>query len=848
MNIQEFEKAISSEHNESPIVLDSGIFDAHGRVIHAEGGIIISEGNTVLKNATVLGCVTVTGKGSVIQGCRIKAEDQAIFVAGSDIVIRNNEIEAKAAILVEPYSERILIAENNTHGDIKIDETVNCSVVLNRATKISVEGSVSVALAANDFEGKVSLKGNDYLLCDNNTASVFEAVDNSNTNGNNLTDIHARPEYGANEAILPHLNKELFIGIPKKASVSDADHAEPISLNDYIRCEAAKHDTVIVPPGAYSVDEPLVIDAEHSNTKIYAYGVYLEKSSYDNILTVKNAENIEIHGLVTGHRGPSCGQCYVLEVIDDMSFTVVPAPWSDGFGFSNREKYHGGMVNIWNEGKMYPWGAFNGDYTISDNGDGTYHITLTERSTKIGQVKKNDLLACRLAGNNKQSITILNSHNLLLRDYTVYGYAAALATVASGDTTNIRFERWTDTVKTAPIIDERTYIRYKDLEEKYSANLEIYIDDKGRYRGGFPRVSSVDATHISGSREGLSVTSSVMDAMCDDATNQRASSARLASLTDNGDGTTTIQYKGCATQIYFNIDNKPTGSGSMCQPFKAGDNIFIYASNGKTVCNTRTLSPTREIGTVEFRITVESKSKDYSVKLCEVTVPTADVNFSAVDGYDLSDNHFRIDNKAFVDNLDRNSANYTFDNVLMSNARGRGALIKTSGVTLRNCTMRHMLHAGIMVSAEATWGESTIGTGTLVERCLFDHTGYTNNDNITRRYCAINITGAGDILDEECLPYRDITIRDNKFTNITHECYAYIKSAQKITIENNIFERSEDSKFIDCPLVLDAESVMDITLKGNKYPVAGAKACEIVNAKNYKNITVEDEVLVGDAE
>ncbi len=848
MNIQDFEKATASEYNERPIVLDSGVFDAKGKVIHAEGGIIMSENNTILKNATVLGCVTVTGKGSALQGCRIKAEDQAIFVAGSDIVIRDNEIDAPSAILVEPYSERILIAENNTHGDIKIDGAVNCSVVLNKATKLTAENSQSVSLAANDFSGKVTLKNNDYLLCDNNTASIFESIGNQNTNGDNITDIHARPEYGANEAILPHVNKELFVGLPKKTCVCDANYTESVGFTEYVRREAESKSVVIVPPGAYASEEALILEAAHSNTKIYAYGVYQEKTSYGNVLTVKEAAGVEIHGLVAGYQGPSCGQCYVLEVIDDMSFTVVPAPWGEGFGHSDPEKYKGGMVNIWNEGMIYPWGAFNGDYTISDNGDGTYHITLTENSTKIGQVKKNDLLACRLAGNNLQSITILDSHNILLRDYTLYGYASALAAVASGDTTNILFERWTDTVKSAPVIDEKTYLRYKELEAKYGANTETYIDDKGRYRGGIPRVSSVDATHISGSREGLSVTSSVMDAMCDDATNQRASSARLASLTDNGDGTTTIQYKGCATLIYFNIDNKPTGHGSMCQPFKAGDNIFIYASNGKTVCNTRTLTATREIGTVDFDITEQNKTKSYSVKLCEVTVPTADVNFRAVDGYDLSDNHFRIDNKAFVDNLDRNSANYTFDNVLMSNARGRGALIKTSGVTLRNCTMRHMLHAGIMVSAEATWGESTIGTGTLVEKCLFDHTGYTNNDNVFRRYCAINISGAGDTLTEETLPYRDIVIRNNKFTNITHECYAYIKSAQKVTIENNIFERAKDSKFIDCPLVLDAESVMDITLKGNKYPVEGANAYEIVKAKNYKNIIVEDEVLMGDAE
>ncbi len=848
MNTFEFEKIIGSVHRGEPIVLESGIYDARDGVIHADGGIIISEPDTVLKNATVLGCITVTGKGSVVQSCMIKAESHAIFVAGSDISVRGCEIEAASAILIEPYSENILLAQNNTHGDIRIDGVTNCSLVLNKAKRLTVENSRSVAIAECDLEGKVTLKGNDYLICDNNCASVFESIGNTNTNGSNITDIYYRPEFGANEDILPKVNKELFVGSVRRSTVRDGKYDKPLGFNEYVRREAEASHVVIVPPGAYAVDEGLRLCAEQSNSKIYAYGVYHELSDYGNLLYVSGAENIELHGLISGYAKPSCGQGYVLDVIDDYSFLFVPAPWSDGFGHSNKEKYKGGMVNIWNEGIAYPWGAFNGDYTIEALGDGTYKVTLTEGSTKIGQVKRSDILACRIAGNNLQSITVLDSHNVLLCDYTLYGYASALAIVASGDTTGARIERFTDTVKSAPIVDEKTYLWYKSLEEKYGASVEAYIDSKGRYRCGIPRVSSVDATHISGSRQGLDATSSVFDSMCDDGTNQRASSARLAALTDNGNGTTTVQYKGCATLIYFNIDNKPTGSGSMCQPFKEGDNILIYASNGKTVCNTHTLTATREVGAVEFRITEGEKSKDYTVKLCEVTVPTADVNFSAVEGYDLTDNHFRIDNKAFVDNLDRNSANYTFDNVLMSNARGRGALIKTSGVTIRSCTFRHMLHAGIMVSAEATWGESTIGTDTVIEKCLFDHTGYTNNDNVTRRYCAINITGAGDILDEECMPYRDITIRKNKFTNITHECFAYIKSAQKITIEDNIFERAEGCKYEKAPIVLDAESVFDITLRGNKYPVENAKADEIVIAKNYRNITVEDNILTGDTE
>ena len=64
-----------------------------------------------------------------------------------------------------------------------------------------------------------------------------------------------------------------------------------------------------------------------------------------------------------------------------------------------------------------------------------------------------------------------------------------------------------NTVHSSPVIDKETYDRYKDLEEKYGADLEVYIDEMGRYRGGLPRVGSVDATHISGAQQGFSATS-----------------------------------------------------------------------------------------------------------------------------------------------------------------------------------------------------------------------------------------------------------------------------------------------------------------------------------------------------
>ena len=849
MNTQEFKKVVGAPHVNEPIILESGLYDAKGGIIHADGGIIISSANVTLRNATIYGCITITGKGAVLQNCKIKAESHAILVAAADTVIRQNDIDAPSAILIEPYSENILIAQVNTHGDIKIDGATNCSVVLNKAKKLTVTDSVSVSIAACDLEGKLTLHRNDYLLCDNNTASTVDAVKNTNTNGSNLTDENARPECGVNEAILPHTNKDLFAAMTRKSFVADADYDEPLDFIEYVKREAAANHIVIVPPGAYKVEKELWIGSECSNSKVYAYGVFMEKANeYGGSYSVNDVENFELHGLTSGYARQACGQVHVLDVIDDCTFLAITAAGMvDDFGKTNPELFHAGYVNIFREGHIEPYGSFGGNYAVEKLEDGIIKFTIPEDHDKAGKMKKGDILTCRMALPFLRSIFFNNCKNVLVKDTVLYGYSSALGIVMSGDSQNVRMVRWHDTAKYAPVIGETVYDKYRALEEKYGVDLEVNIDNKGHWRGAIPRLSTMDSTHITGSREGLSCISCIMENMCDDGTNQRASSARLHSVTDLGDGTTRLQYKNCATEVYFNIDKKPTAKGSLCPPFKVGDHILAYASNGKTLCNTRVLSATNKVGELEFTITGPWHSKDYTSEIFEILVPTVDVNFDAVEGYDLEDNHYRIDNKVFVDNLDRNSAGYLFDNVLMQDARGRGILVKTVNARVVNCTFRNMLHAGVMFSAEPTWGESSVPQNVVIEKCLFDHTGYTNEDYDNIRMTPIAVYGQGTILSEECLLYRDLYVRNCRFINTVQSNFVYVQSAQKVYIENNVFERADYVTHENPSKILVADTALDIIFKGNTYPT-DAHIEDRVVAKNYKNIVIEDEVLAGDAE
>ena len=111
----------------------------------------------------------------------------------------------------------------------------------------------------------------------------------------------------------------------------------------------------------------------------------------------------------------------------------------------------------------------------------------------------------------------------------------------------------------------------------------------------------------------------------------------------------------------------------------------------------------------------------------------------------------------------------------------------------------------------------------------------------------IAVYGQGTILSEECLLYRDLYVRNCKFLNTVQSNFVYVQSAQKVYIENNVFERADFVTHENPSKILEANTAMDIIFKGNKYPT-DAPITDRVHATNYKNIVIEDEVLNGDAE
>jgi hypothetical protein len=477
--------------------------------------------------------------------------------------------------------------------------------------------------------------------------------------------------------------------------------------------------------------------------------------------------------------------------------------------------------------EMYNWTPIS-NYSTTNNGDGTLTITFDSKAS-YDKVQKGDIFTCRLGDQAATgNVEIMNSTNVKLKDMALYGVSSALAiaveTTNGGSTSGIELERVHNTADAGRVIDQNTYNQYKTFESKYGVNLEVWQDDRGYYHGAPSRVGTADATHVKSVDEGLKITSCLFENMADDGTNHSAYSARLHSITDNGDGTTTIEYKNSLAQYLFTNNNQTRGW--LCQPFKMGDKIYVYTNEGEIVCDTTVLSATQK-NLSEQTCTVEGRQCTYSTYV--VTVRTQDINWNALysDGagktqsrYDLSDNDYNPTNKVFVDNMSQNSSGGIFDNVLVRNTRSRGFLIKNDGAVIKNCTFQNIAQTAVKLSNEIIWGESSVPRNTQILNCLFDHVGYDNKnyDVYYNAPIAVKIEVNGDEFNENGMCCNNIIIDGCKFTNNEQKYAISIMNAQQVTVKDCTFDDNTAEKHDGVAVWI--KNAMNIDISNNVYNYA----------------------------
>ena len=194
--------------------------------------------------------VKVEEKLTVIETAEVAINN---LVTDGEVVVKAENVTlkgCKASAITLCGAKNTLVA--NCEADtIALSDCYNCAVILNSACSITVQNNVNVYVIDNKASGDISFTDNNYIIANGNTFGSLCDKDNENKNGDNITDINFRPEFGANEDIIPHTNKELFVGMPRRKTVVGTE----LTALQYISEGAKAGDVIIVPPGAYEIWE-----------------------------------------------------------------------------------------------------------------------------------------------------------------------------------------------------------------------------------------------------------------------------------------------------------------------------------------------------------------------------------------------------------------------------------------------------------------------------------------------------------------------------------------------------------------------------------------------------------------
>ncbi len=824
-----------------------------------EGDVVIDGGTChSLLGASVLGSLRICADANDVAIVKCEISGEVVSCAAS-VVIRDCSL---GSVLLESGSQNVLLARN-TAKRIEIRGGYNSAVVLNSTEEIKIEGGQNIYVIENSVSSQIRMSCVNYLLCDGNKCDNVINDSCDNYNGDNLRDVDARADVGADEELLPHVNKDLFIDMPRRDFIFDPECDAPITFNDYVLKGAESGDVVIIPPGVYRATSELQLTSIHANTRVYAYGAMRENVDYGPAISMDAANYFEWRGLTIGYAKQSSGQIYVLEKLPDYKLHVVNAAGYDyGYAMTDPSKYSG-STEVFHPGKFTNWAVYGQPYfrVTEERDDKTFIIQMIKDEEKYwSKMLPGEIWSCRMAGQNSHTFYIHNAGNILYKDITVYGYGAALGLVGYGTRENVNFVRVCNTSRSPFIINKETYDRYKALESEYGVDLEVAIDALGRYRGSIPRTGSVDAMHISAGFYGVNATSCLFEHMCDDGANQHGASSRLHRLIDNGDGTTTLVYKGLLTntrQYLYTVSKSTEGTGTNTVPFGKGDRVFCYTSNGRVVCDAEVIEGNTLFEEEKYHLlTWDYPYKDETVTIvCScylygIKIRTEDANFAALEGYDLDDNTSDPKNRVIVDNVSRTSSYYTFDNVLVRHTRARGIAVKARNVTAKNCTFRDIGSAGIMISCEENWAENTVGVNTTVQKCIFDNTSQKLDHMSDMKFGAFAIEGNGGLSKlvkpaGDSYPCTNVLVEDCLFINNSHDFDVAISEAQDVTIRNNTFTNhvnENGEEFLGVPVKVT--TCLNVKFEGNKFSkLSEGNPEKIFVVENSTNITCDGKVI-----
>jgi hypothetical protein len=198
------------------------------------------------------------------------------------------------------------------------------------------------------------------------------------------------------------------------------------------------------------------------------------------------------------------------------------------------------------------------------------------------------------------------------------------------------------------------------------------------------------------------------------------------------------------------------------------------------------------------------------------------------------------------------SNGFLFDNCLFRNIRSRGLLVKASEGTIKNCTFRNIGMSCAAVLFETRYAESGVTENMVIDRNLFDHTGYFKNQDL---YATVSIFGLGVSVEEDYLLYKNIRITNNHILNRTTDYAIYVNSARDVVIKGNTFGPFVGNSFGEFPeegdsyenprALIHINGAMNVEISDNTYPNPDIPKENYVFAERNKNIFGTDVTLNG---
>ena len=308
--------------------------------------------------------------------------------------------------------------------------------------------------------------------------------------------------------------------------------------------------------------------------------------------------------------------------------------------------------------------------------------------------------------------------------------------------------------------------------------------------------------------------------MCDDGTNQCSSHGRMAGYEQLPNGNIRLLFKSNISSIAL----QQGWDGGTCVLFKQGDNVYLYRSNGRLVCDTTALSDSVEVGK---QVNAYGKTET----IYAVEIPRGSLHLDAIEGVDLSSSSPSV-GKICVDNRTYYSSGFLFDNCKVQNIRSRGLLIKGCSGTIQYCSLISTGMAGINVGQELEWGESGISQNVKLLYNYIENSGHYGD---APKNAAIYVHSVAKSIDPDYLNLMNVEIIGNKIVGRNTTYAIFVSGVQKLVIRDNDFGSRRGVENDTAPAVR-LEYVNDVLVEGNVYPAACTEVTDRVSAIYYTGI------------